>query len=100
MGRSHRSRSRERPPSKPGVYASDCFPWDVYNYAQESLEFPHEPTSDQFFSESQFESYRALGRHAFHIVCKNYPPAPPPGSLPPTPVTKTYTSVGEFVDSV
>ena len=23
--------------------------------------FPHEPTTDQFFSESQFESYRALG---------------------------------------
>lgn len=24
--------------------------------------FPHEPTSDQFFSETQFESYRALGQ--------------------------------------
>lgn len=26
--------------------------------------FPHQPTSDQFFNESQFESYRALGQHA------------------------------------
>jgi hypothetical protein len=81
---------------KPGVYKGHYFPWDVYNYSQESLEFPHEPTSDQFFSESQFESYRALGRHAFHVVCKNYPP----GTPPPPPITKTYTSVGEFVDSV
>ena len=88
---------------KPGVYEAPYFPWDVYNYAQESLEFPHEPTSDQFFSESQFESYRALGRHAFHVICKNYPtPSQPsqPGSLPPLPITKIYTSVGQFVDSV
>jgi hypothetical protein len=81
---------------KPGVYVGDYLPWDVYNYAQESLEFPHEPTSDQFFSESQFESYRALGRHAFNVVCKNYPPGIPPL----LPITKTYTSVGEFADSV
>ncbi len=53
---------------KPGVYESEYFPRDVYNYAQQSLEFPHEPTSDQFFSESQFESYRALGRHAINEI--------------------------------
>ncbi len=29
--------------------------------ANEAL--PHEPTSNQWFSESQFESYRALGEH-------------------------------------
>ena len=38
-------------------------PRDVFNYAKTSLQFPHEPTSDQWFSESQFESYRALGQH-------------------------------------
>ena len=27
-------------------------------------EFPHEPTSDQFFTEEQFEAYRQLGVHA------------------------------------
>lgn len=26
--------------------------------------FPHQPTSDQFFDEAQFESYRALGKHS------------------------------------
>ena len=33
----------------------------VQSYATANPAFPHEPTSDQFFSEDQFESYRALG---------------------------------------
>jgi hypothetical protein len=37
-------------------------PYDVYSYSRSSKLFPHEPTSDQWFSESQFESYRALGQ--------------------------------------
>lgn len=36
-------------------------PSDVMHYATENPAFPHEPTADQFFSESQFESYRRLG---------------------------------------
>jgi predicted acylesterase/phospholipase RssA len=36
---------------------------DVVQYAERHPQFPHEPTLDQFFSESQFESYRALGHH-------------------------------------
>jgi hypothetical protein len=36
-------------------------PVDVYSYAAASASFPHESTADQFFSESQFESYRKLG---------------------------------------
>ncbi len=43
-------------------------PADVRRYAAEHLAFPHEPTSDQFFDESQFESYRALGCHIAHEV--------------------------------
>jgi hypothetical protein len=38
-------------------------PYDVYSYSRESVSFPHETTVDQWFSESQFESYRALGSH-------------------------------------
>jgi len=38
-------------------------PYDVYSYSKASDAFPHESTSDQWFSESQFESYRALGQH-------------------------------------
>jgi hypothetical protein len=57
---------------KPSVYDDDYLPRDVYNYAQESGTFPHETTADQFFSESQFESYRALGRYVINVICRNY----------------------------
>jgi hypothetical protein len=33
----------------------------VRSYALANPDFPHQSTADQFFSESQFESYRALG---------------------------------------
>lgn len=35
---------------------------DVMNYQLRHKEFPHESTADQWFSESQFESYRRLGQ--------------------------------------
>lgn len=44
-------------------------PADIYNYAQRHPGFPHEPTSDQWFSESQFESYRMLGSHTLEQMC-------------------------------
>ena len=39
-------------------------PVDDFNYAQTHTEFPHESTSDQWFDEAQFESYRKLGEHS------------------------------------
>ncbi len=36
---------------------------DILNYANEHAEFPHQSTKDQWFDESQFESYRKLGYH-------------------------------------
>ncbi|MDR1989031.1 MAG: patatin-like phospholipase family protein [Acidobacteriaceae bacterium] len=38
-------------------------PVDVMNYASAHTDFPHESTTDQWFGESQFESYRMLGIH-------------------------------------
>ncbi|MGD0200736.1 MAG: hypothetical protein ABSD27_08310, partial [Bryobacteraceae bacterium] len=38
-------------------------PEDIQQYQAGHGGFPHEPTSDQFFGESQFESYRRLGQH-------------------------------------
>jgi len=38
-------------------------PADVIEYQSRNPEFPHQSTGDQFFSESQFESYRRLGLH-------------------------------------
>jgi hypothetical protein len=41
-------------------------PEDVTQYRAAQAQFPHETTADQWFGESQFESYRALGYHATH----------------------------------
>lgn len=38
-------------------------PADAQAYSSAHELYPHEPTSDQWFSESQFESYRKLGEH-------------------------------------
>ena len=35
--------------------------------------FPNQPTSDQFFDESQFESYRRLGLHTIDRICETRP---------------------------
>jgi hypothetical protein len=36
----------------------------VFDYKKRHSDFPHETTLDQWFSEEQFEAYRALGFHA------------------------------------
>jgi Patatin-like phospholipase len=38
-------------------------PTDILHYQRENPLFPHQPTANQFFNESEFESYRALGHH-------------------------------------
>ena len=38
-------------------------PPDVLNYRRQHGAFPHDTTLNQFFTESQFESYRRLGEH-------------------------------------
>jgi Patatin-like phospholipase. len=43
-------------------------PRDVYEYAMANKKFPHETTADQFFTESQFESYRILGSHIMEQI--------------------------------
>jgi hypothetical protein len=48
---------------KPGFQGVE--PPSVRSYAARNPVFPHETTGDQWFGESQFEAYRALG---FHII--------------------------------
>lgn len=52
---------------KPTVYGTESA--DVYHYAKSSPTFPHESTGDQMYSETQFESYRALGSHIVNEIC-------------------------------
>jgi len=44
----------------------------VASYCTDHKEFPHESTADQFFDESQTESYRMLGLHTAHEVCQGW----------------------------
>ncbi len=41
---------------------------DILNYKKAHDSFPHETTADQWFSESQFESYRTLGIHVIDTL--------------------------------
>ena len=52
---------------KPAICGNE--PRDVASYREQSQNFPHESTADQFFTESQFESYRALGSHVLDEIC-------------------------------
>lgn len=45
-------------------------PPDVLHYATRNPGCPHETTADQFFSEDQFEAYRALGEHIGEEVAR------------------------------
>ena len=38
-------------------------PPDLQNYSRQHPDYPHDSTADQWFTESQFESYRRLGLH-------------------------------------
>jgi hypothetical protein len=52
---------------KPACYGDE--PRDIYTYFKCNRLFPHESTTDQFFSESQFESYRMLGAYTMEKLC-------------------------------
>ncbi len=62
---------------KPAIFGNE--PLDVQRYAKMSQKrdgknaFPHQSTSDQFFDEEQFESYRMLGYHMIRQVFPNDP---------------------------
>ena len=62
--RRRRSSSTSSRRSTSGTSRRTC-----YNYAQRTRRFPHESTGDQWFSESQFESYRALGQLTIRDIC-------------------------------
>ena len=52
---------------KPSLLGDE--PRDVLNYHAASSTFPQETIADQWFSESQFESYRMLGNHMIQKIC-------------------------------
>lgn len=57
---------------KASYYAAG--PQDVRQYARKVRRFPHESTADQFFTESQFESYRKLGEWVIETIIAGLAP--------------------------
>ena len=49
-------------PWTPGTVELPDVPGDVQNYKLQHKDFPHDSTAEQWFTESQFESYRRLGQ--------------------------------------
>lgn len=83
---------------KPTMCKSGTEPVDLLNYAEQNPPFPQQSTADQFFGESQFESYRRLGLHIGSECLRHLPdllptrpvplrrpPAPPPHEAPTFP---------------
>ena len=63
---------------KPGYHGAE--PPHVRSYAiAHTRSFPHESTAEQWFSESQFEAYRALGAYITEAICTGGAGAPPRG---------------------
>ncbi len=48
-------------------------PPDVAAYAKGNPTFPHQTTADQWFDESQTESYRMLGNFTMDTICREWP---------------------------
>jgi hypothetical protein len=63
---------------------NDKAPLSVRSYAATNQTFPHEPTTDQFFGETQFEAYRALGEYTLDSIATAGP----------------HRSVEHFIDTV
>jgi hypothetical protein len=58
-------------------------PEDVTQYAKTHSDFPHESTANQFFNESQFQSYVRLGEHVVEAIVKDTVGANPLRPLSP-----------------
>jgi hypothetical protein len=58
---------------KPAIHWTDGEGAGVRSYATAHATFPHEGTGDQWFSESQFESYRSLGLDIMNTILQTDP---------------------------
>src|SRR4029453_13086223 len=70
-------------------------PYDVLSYSNTKEDFPHESTTDQWFDEAQFESYRALGFHVLMQIVN--PDGKDPASIAVPSFTEFITAVEEYI---
>jgi hypothetical protein len=57
-------------------------PLDILNYKEASPDFPQQSTTDQFYDEAQWESYRSLGYWIAQEIFRERAPAVPGKWLP------------------
>lgn len=69
-------------------------PPDVASYAKANPTFPHQSTADQWFNESQTESYRMLGQLTLDEICAGWTGGTEIANLPRH-VAETYLGVKE-----
>jgi hypothetical protein len=72
-------------------------PPDVLHYHSQNPSFPHQTTTDQFFDEAQFESYRRLGLHIIERVCDGTGRVSPPDE--PLTLEEFVKRAREYCDS-
>jgi hypothetical protein len=75
-------------------------PSDVLGMKAQDPNFPHDTTLNQFFSETLFESYRALGQHMMQFILEKsevgkVKTVPPPATPLPKGATDERTVAGE-----
>jgi hypothetical protein len=70
---------------------------DVRSYASFHEEFPHESTTDQWFSESQLEAYRALGAQTMELICNGGAPVKPGVAAPTLTIEAFKKAVGRYL---
>ena len=78
---------------KAGLNGSE--PADILQYAYTHPSFPHEGTGNQFYSESQFESYRHLGTWVIEKIVE-FAPQPADGQSPDLSMTAFYKAADGF----
>jgi hypothetical protein len=64
----------------------------ILDYKRRNTDFPHETTADQFFTEEQFEVYRALGFHVLDGVFKGKCEVPGASET----VTQSFNNLGNI----
>ena len=70
----------------------------VRGYASDHASFPHESTTDQWFSESQLEAYRALGAHIVEHICSGGPGVPPGAEPPELSLESLHSKAQDILD--
>jgi Patatin-like phospholipase len=81
---------------KPGYHGTERA--DIRSYASFHEEFPHESTTDQWFTESQLEAYRALGAQTMELICNGGAQVKPGSTMSPLTLAGFKTAVGHYFD--